>query len=100
MHRFTSLICAAASVALVASAVPGQAQNLQDTIIGPEKAVPTANQVLSGVWLSELRRPGPASLQPPIPTFVSFFADGTWLASPSDGNQTATHGIWLRVGDR
>ena len=84
--------------ALIASTV--QAQGLQDTIIAPDKAVPTANQVLSGTWLSELRRPGPAGLQPAIPALVTFFSDGTSLASPSDGNQTATHGIWLRVGDR
>ena len=76
-----------------------QAQSLQETIIAPDKAVPTANQVLSGTWLSSLRRPGPAASLPPIPAIVTFFADGTSLASPSDGTQTATHGIWLRVGD-
>jgi len=85
---------------LIASAVQVPAQSLQDTIITPEKAVPTANQVLSGTWLSELRRPGPTGPLPAIPSFVTFFSDGTSLASPSDGNQTATHGIWLRVGDR
>src|ERR1051326_510243 len=86
--------------ALMASTVQVQAQGLQATIITPEKAVPTANQVLSGTWLSQLRRPGPAASLPPIPAIVTFFADGTSLASPSDGTQTATHGIWLRVGDR
>ncbi len=48
----------------------------------------------------ELRRPGPTGLQAPIPTFTTFFSDGTSLASPSDGTQTATHGLWVRVGDR
>jgi hypothetical protein len=86
--------------ALIASTVHIHAQGLQETIIAPEKAVPTANQVLSGTWLSELKRPGPAASLPPIPVIVTFFSDGTSLASPSDGNQTATHGIWLRVGDR
>ena len=76
------------------------AQSLLDTIVTPEKAVPTVNQTLSGMWLSELRRPGPNGLQPPIPTIVTFFADGTSLASPSDGTQTATHAVWIRVGDR
>jgi hypothetical protein len=49
---------------------------------------------------SELTRPGPTGLQPPIPTLITFFSDGTSLASPSDGTQTATHGLWIRVGDR
>jgi hypothetical protein len=39
-------------------------------------------------------------LQPPIPALITFFSDGTSLASPSDGTQTATHGLWIRVGDR
>jgi hypothetical protein len=96
MQRFTSLVFAT----LIAGPALVQAQSLQDTIISPEKAVPAANQILSGAWLSELQRPGPTGLQPPIPAFVTFFADGTWFASPSDGTQTATHGIWMRVGDR
>jgi len=86
--------------ALIASTVQVHAQGLQDTIIAPDKAVPTVNQVLSGTWLSELRRPGPAASLPAIPVIVTFFSDGTSLASPSDGTQTATHGIWMRVGDR
>jgi hypothetical protein len=77
-----------------------QGQSLSESITTAEKAVPVVNQALSGVWLSELRRPGPAGLQPPIPTFITFFSDGTSLASPSDGTQTATHGLWIRVGDR
>jgi hypothetical protein len=52
------------------------------------------------MWLSQLRRPGPTGLQAPIPTFTTFSSDGTSLASPSDGTQTATHGLWVRVGDR
>jgi hypothetical protein len=86
--------------ALIAGTVQVQAQTLQDTIIAPDRAVPAVNQVLSGTWLSELRRPSPTGLQPAIPAIVTFFSDGTSLASPSDGTQTATHGIWLRVGDR
>jgi hypothetical protein len=85
---------------IIASMAQIQAQGLQDTIIAPDKAVPVVNQTLSGAWLSELRRPGPTGLQPAIPAIVSFYSDGTSLASPSDGSQTATHGIWLRVGDR
>ncbi len=79
---------------------PIHAQGLPDVIITPEKAFPVVNQVLSGTWLSELGRPGPTGLQPPIPTFVTFSADGTSLGSPADGNQTPTHAIWIRVGDR
>lgn len=86
--------------ALAASAAHMQGQSLSESITTAEKAVPVVNQALSGVWLSELRRPGPAGLQPPIPTFITFFSDGTSLASPSDGTQTATHGLWIRVGDR
>jgi hypothetical protein len=96
MQRFTFVIFAT----FIAGAALVQAQGLQDTIVTPEKAVPVVNQVLAGTWLSELRRPGPTGLQPPIPAFVTFSSDGTWLSSPSDGTQTATHGIWTRVGDR
>ena len=96
MTRPTFLIFAA----LVAGATHIQAQALQETIISPEKAVAVVNQSLSGLWLSELRRPGPSGLQAPIPTIVSFFADGTSLGSPADGTQTPTHAIWIRVGDR
>jgi hypothetical protein len=94
MLRF-SLLIFGAGLALTA-----QAQTLPDTIVAKDKAVAVVNQSLGGVWLSELRRPGPNGLQAPIPTFTSFFSDGTSLASPSDGTQTATHGIWVRVGDR
>jgi hypothetical protein len=94
MTRF-SLLHFAALLATTA-----QAQSLPDNIVTPEKAVPVVNQTLSGTWLSELRRPGPTGLQPPIPTIITFFPDGTSIASPSDGTQTATHAIWIRVGDR
>jgi hypothetical protein len=96
MQRFTFLICAAS----IASTAHVYGQGLQDNIISSEKAVPVVNQTLSGAWLSELRRPGPTGLQPPIPSIVTFFADGTSVASPADGTQTATHAIWIRVGDR
>jgi len=67
----------------------------------PDNALPAVNQTLSGLWLSELRRPGPTGLQPPIiPTIITFFADGTSLGSPADGTQTPTHAIRIRVGDR
>ena len=97
MQRFTLFVFAAA---LAGNTARVQAQGLLDTITTPDKVVPVINQTLSGTWLSELRRPGPAGLQPPIPTLVTFSSDGTSLASPSDGTQTATHGIWIRVGDR
>jgi hypothetical protein len=31
---------------------------------------------------------------------VTFSADGNWISSPADGTQTATQGLWIRVGDR
>jgi hypothetical protein len=95
MQRSTLLIFAALFTGAVLPA-----QSLSDTIITPEKAVPVVNQVLTGTWLSELRRPGPNGLQPPIPDLVTFSSDYTWLASPADPTQTATHGLWVRVGNR
>ena len=85
---------------LVLSTGAGQTQGLLETIVTPEKAVPVVHQTLSGMWLSELRRPGPNGPQAPIPAIITFFADGTSLGSPADGTQTATHAIWIRVGDR
>ena len=73
---------------------------LPATIMAPEKAVPTVNQTLSGTWLSQLKRPGPAGALPTIPAIVTFSADGGWISSPGDGAQTATQGVWIRVGDR
>jgi hypothetical protein len=96
MQRSTLLIFAA----LVAGASHVQAQGLLQAINTPEKAVPVINQTLTGTWLSELRRPGPTGLLPPIPTLITFSSDGTSVASPADGSQSATHGLWVRVGDR
>ena len=96
MQRSTFLILAT----LIASAAHGQSQGLLQTINTPEKAVPVINQTLAGTWLSELRRPGPTGLQPPIPTLITFSSDGTSLGSPADGAQTPTHALWIRVGDR
>jgi hypothetical protein len=88
------------SGAFVLSTMHLQAQGLRESIHTAEKAVPVINQTLSGMWLSELRRPVATGLQAPIPTFVTFFSDGTSLGSPADGTQTATQAIWIRVGDR
>ncbi len=72
MSRSTLLIFAA----ITAGTAHVQAQSLPETIIDLEKAVPVVQQVLSGTWLSELRRPGPTGLQPPIPAIVTFSTDG------------------------
>ena len=96
MNKLTFLV----SASLVAASALAQGPSLQDTIIAPDKAVPVINQTLSGTWLSSLRRPGPTGLQPAIPSVVTFFADGASLGSPGDGTQTATQGLWIRVGDR
>jgi hypothetical protein len=96
MQRNHLLILLLCKIAAVSS--PGQ--SLQESIAAPDKAVPVVNQTLAGTWLSELRRVGPTGPQAPIPSLVTFLPDGTSIASPSDGTQTAVHGMWLRVGDR
>lgn len=73
------------------------AQTLTDTIISPEKAVPTVHQTLEGTWLFELRRPGQTAILLHLETYHS---DGTVIGVNADGTQTAGHGIWIRVGDR
>jgi len=94
MQRNHLLILLLCKIAAVSS--PGQ--SLQESIAAPDKAVPVVNQTLAGTWLSELRRVGPTGPQAPIPSLVTFLPDGTSIASPSDGTQTAVHGMWLRVG--
>ena len=89
-----------AFAALIAGGAHLQAQSLPDTIVTPDKAVAVVNQTLSGMWLSELRRPGPTGLLPAIPALVTFSSDGAFVSAPSDGTQTATYGLWIRVGDR
>jgi hypothetical protein len=97
MQRSTFLI----SAALIAGVAHVQAQGILDAISTPEKAVPVINQTLTGTWLSQLRRPDPTGLLlPPIPTLITFSSDGTIVAAPADVSQTATHGLWVRVGDR
>ena len=76
------------------------AQTLQESIIAADKAVPVVHQTIEGTWLSELRRATPSGFQPPIPSFLTFLRDGSFLASPADGTQSAVHGMWIRVGDR
>jgi hypothetical protein len=96
MQRSIFLIFAA----LIAGAAHVQAQGLLEAISTPEKAVPVINQTLTGTWLSQLRRVDPTGLLPPIPTLITFSSDGTIVAAPADVSQTATHGLWVRVGDR
>src|SRR5687767_9180844 len=96
MRRFTFPIFAV----FVVSTAHVHAQGLLDSIRTTEKAVPVIQQTLSGTWLLELRRPGQAATQPPIPNLVTFMPDGTVVASAADGAQTSAHGLWLRVGDR
>lgn len=96
MQRFTFLIFAV----LIGSTMQVEAQGLLQTITTPEKAVATVNQTLEGAWLSELRPPGLPAAAPAIPTFTTFNADGTVIASSSDGTTSSSHGVWVRVGDR
>ena len=88
-----------AALLTAGSQIRGQS-SLQEKITTADKAVPVVNQALSGTWLSELRIALPTGLQPPIPGLVTFFSDGTMLASASNGNWSAAHGLWIRVGDR
>ncbi|MEP7365973.1 MAG: hypothetical protein ABI972_22175 [Acidobacteriota bacterium] len=97
MKRSVLLVSALFAMGIARAQTPS---TLQTVIVAPDKAVAVINQSLSGLWLSELRRPGPAASLPPIPAIVNFFAEGSFVASPGDGTQTITHGIWIRVGDR
>ena len=95
MQRSTLLIFGALFTGTVL-----QAQSLLQAIITPEKAVPTVNQSLEGTWMAELRPLGLPAAAPSIPNISSFGADGTLIASGSDGTQSTAHGMWIRVGDR
>jgi len=86
--------------ALFASAAHIQAQGLLQSIVTPEKAVAVVNQTPEGTWLSEIRPAGLPPAAPAILNFVTFEANGTLVASSSDGNQSVAHGVWVRVGDR
>lgn len=96
MQRFNSYFFALVLV----STAQSQAQGLLDMIRTPEKAVATVNQSLEGTWLSELRPAGLPAALPSIPNLVTFSPDGTVVASASDGTQSSSHGVWVRVGDR
>lgn len=89
-----------AAAALLAGAAQLQAQSLLQAIITPDKAVATVNQTLEGTWMAELRPPGLPPAAPAIPNISTFGADGTLIASGSDGTQSTAHGVWIRVGDR
>ncbi|MEO8594825.1 MAG: hypothetical protein ABI759_16015 [Candidatus Solibacter sp.] len=96
MQRSTLLVFAA----FLMGAANIEAQGLLDTVITADKAVPTVNQTLEGTWIAELRPPGLPAGAPAIPNLSTFGADGTLIATGSDGTQSSAHGIWLRVGDR
>lgn len=96
MNRFTLLALAAVIVG-----TPGvRGQSLLDSITTPDKAVAVVNQTLEGTWLSEVRPGNLPAAAPPILQWVTFNANGTLFASPSDGTQSVGHGVWVRVGDR
>ena len=80
-------------MAVIASSMPVQAQNILDTIRTPDKSVPTVNQVLEGTWLQELRRPGQPATVPPVLNLGTYHADGTVVASAADGTQSTAHGV-------
>lgn len=86
--------------ALLAATAHVNAQGLLQTIITPDKAVATVNQSLEGAWMAELRPPGLPAAAPAIPNLSTYGADGSLIASASDGTQSTAHGVWIRVGDR
>ena len=96
MQKVTLMLVAT----LATGAAHLQAQSLLDSIRTPEKAVATVNQTLEGTWLSELRPAGLPATAPALPNLTTFHPNGTSIASASDGNQSAAHGVWVRVGDR
>jgi len=96
MNRFTLLVIAA----VIASTSNVRGQSLLDSITASDKAVAVVNQALEGTWLSELRPGNLPATAPPILQWVTFNANGTMFASPSDGTQSVGHGVWVRVGDR
>src|SRR3977135_1047958 len=73
--------------ALMACTAQVKAQGLLQTIISPEKAVATVTQTLEGTWMAELRPPGLPAAAPAIPNISTFGADGSLIASGSDGTQ-------------
>ena len=89
-----------ASVALIGSAAQIQAQTLLQSIVTPDKAVAVVNQTMEGTWLSEVRPGSLPAAAPPVLQLVTFNANGTLVASSSDGTQSVSHGVWVRVGDR
>ena len=91
---FTAIAVIMTSIALV------QAQSPLDTIRTPEKAVPTVNQTLEGTWLVQSRRPGQPATQPSILGLTTFQPNGSVNATTADGTNSASHGVWVRVGDR
>ncbi len=86
--------------ALIAAAPRINAQGLLQSIITPDRAVPTVHQTLEGTWMAELRPPGLPAAAPAIPNISTFGPDGSLIASGSDGTQSTAHGVWIRVGDR
>jgi hypothetical protein len=96
MNRITLL-----AITAVMASTPGvRGQSLLDSITTPDKAVAVVNQTLEGTWLSEVRPGNLPAGAPPILQWVTFNANGTLFASPSDGTQSVGHGVWVRVGDR
>lgn len=86
--------------ALVSSTAHVQAQGLLQSIITPDKAVAVVNQTAEGVWLQEIRPPELPPAAPPVLNLATVYPNGTFVASGSDGTQSAHHGVWVRVGDR
>jgi hypothetical protein len=96
MNRSTLLVFSA----LLGSTAHVQAQGLLQSIITADKAVGVVNQTADGVWLQEIRPAGLPADAPPVLSLATVYPNGTFVASGSDGTQSAHHGVWIRVGDR
>lgn len=88
------------STMLIAGKVSMEAQSLGDQIRTPDKSVPVIHQTLTGAWIYEYRRGGQAATQPATLALLTFYADGSVLATTGGSRQNSDHGIWLRTGDR
>jgi hypothetical protein len=89
-----------ATLALSLATMSVQAQTLLQAIVTPEKAVAVVNQTLEGTWLAEVRPGNLPAAAPAVLQLVTYNANGTFAASPSDGTQSLGQGVWVRVGDR
>ena len=87
------------TLTLVLATAPLEAQLLQ-SIVTPDKAVAVVNQSLEGTWLAEIRPGSLPAAAPPVLQLATYHSNGTFSVASSDGAQSPSQGVWVRVGDR